>query len=478
MSKLSANFLLAGASVLLVAVSLYFAFFLPGYFTDLQLLGGVFFLEVMLAVAWRFERRFFPVLLIVFLAAGTDVPWSATWTSVRWAVLAFGSIVGMAIYLRNSQCSFGIFHLTAFFCCLAAFVSALVSNSPEASVGKAASLLLLFLFGTGGARLAIRNPRFARGLLNGCEGMVYFTVLSYGVFDVEFFGNSNSLGAVMGIGCMPLLLWGSIVEETRTLRIRRTLAFLLAMLLCLDSYSRASISAGLIACAFLCVGFRRYSLLIKGLAIAGVAAVLVMTFRPLESATKADTLVSAFVYKGHPDESVLASRKTPWDETISSIQQSPWFGTGFGTSFVASQEKQKVNALRSFTGITREHGNSYLAITEWVGLLGIIPFIGLLLLVVRSVMLGFITLRRLRYTNALFTPLSAVLLAGMIGAFFEDWMFAVGSYLCVFFWSLAFVLPDLLPAAEVAMTSIPGPLQPQPIASSWNPELGIALPGR
>lgn len=476
MSKLPSKLLFAGAGILLVVASLCCAFFSPGYFTDWQLLGGVFFLEVLLAIAWRFEQRFFPILLIVFLAAGTDVPWAETWTSVRWAILAFGSIVGMAIYLRASRCSFNVFHLTAFFCCLAAFVSALVSNSPEASVGKAVSLLLLFLFGAGGARIAVRNPRFARGLLNGCEGLVYFTALSYGVFDVEFFGNSNSLGAVMGVACMPILLWGGIVEENRGRRIRRMLAFLLAMLLCLDSYSRASISAGFISCAFLCVGFRRYGLLVKGVAIAGLAAVLVMTFSPLESATKADTLVSAFVYKGRPDEGVLASRKTPWDETISSIQQSPWFGTGFGTSFVASQEKHKVNALRSFTGITREHGNSYLAITEWVGLLGIIPFIGLLLLTGRSVALGFVVLRRMRYTSALFTPISAVLLAGMIGAFFEDWMFAVGSYLCVFFWSLAFILPDLIPRPEVAAAVLDP--QPQSISPAWNPELGIILPAR
>jgi hypothetical protein len=36
-----------------------------------------------------------------------------------------------------------------------------------------------------------------------------------------------------------------------------------------------------------------------------------------------------------------------------------------------------------------------------------------------------------------------VCLAGMVGAVFEDWLFAVGYYLSVFVWSLAFCLVDV-----------------------------------
>lgn len=460
----------------LIAGFCYEAFSSPGYFTDLQLWGALLLLELLLLVAWRFEQRFFPLLLLIFLAAGTDVPMGGIWSSVRWVVLAFGAVVGLVIYCRNYRCSFGMVHLIAVFCCLSALVSALVSNAPEASAGKAVSLLLLVMFGAGGARLAVcANPKFTTWLLTGCELLVYFTTVCYGVFQYEFFGNTNSLGAVMGIIAMPILLWGILIADNGRLRTRRTVVFLLALLLCLDSYSRASISAGLISCTFLCIGFRRYSLLAKGLAIAAVGAMIVMTFRPLESAKRADSLVDAFVYKGRPDDGLLASRKTPWDETISSIQQSPWFGTGFGTSFVVSQEKQRVEALRSFAGSLREHGNSYLAITEWVGLLGVMPFFGLLILVGKNVMSGLFYMRRTKDFNALFVPICAVIAAGMVGAFFEDWMFAVGSYLCIFFWSLAFALPDLLAGlrAEPAPMAVPVPQTAMP----WNADLGI-LPGR
>jgi len=343
---------------------------------------------------------------------------------------------------------------------------------------KSISLLLLFLYGAGGARTVILgNRNFSKRLLQGCELVVCFTAISYGVFNYSFFGNANSLGAVMGIAAMPVLLWGVIIAETSSQRTRRTLFFLLALLLCLDSYSRASISAGLISCAFLCIGLRRYRLLFKGLAIAGIAAMLVITFRPLESGKNSDSLVNAFVYKGRPEEGLLASRKTPWDETIASIQQSPWFGTGFGTSFLGLDQKERADALRSFAGTSREHGNSYLAIAEWVGLVGIIPFAGLILLIVRNLWFGFLCMRRSSNLCELFIPVCSIILAGLVGAFFEDWMFAVGSYLCVFFWSFAFMLPDLLPARGPAMDFVG---EPNLLSNSsrWNPEFTPVMQGQ
>jgi len=50
-------------------------------------------------------------------------------------------------------------------------------------------------------------------------------------------------------------------------------------------------------------------------------------------------------------------------------------------------------------------------------------------------------------------PLAMVLLAGFAHAGFEDWMFAVGSYPCVYFWTFAFVLADLVPAADTVLVS-------------------------
>ena len=94
-------------------------------------------------------------------------------------------------------------------------------------------------------------------------------------------------------------------------------------------------------------------------------------------------------------------------------------------------------------GTSREHGNSYLALLEWVGLLGIVPFLLLIAgLALEIAVVGRYMQRTLDGTHPAI-PLAMVCLAGLVGAVFEDWLFAVGYYLCVFVWSLAFCLVDV-----------------------------------
>lgn len=47
-------------------------------------------------------------------------------------------------------------------------------------------------------------------------------------------------------------------------------------------------------------------------------------------------------------------------------------------------------------------------------------------------------------------PLAMVVLAGFVHASFEDWLFAVGSYLSLWFWASAFMLADLVPQSAIA----------------------------
>src|SRR5262249_35141712 len=46
-------------------------------------------------------------------------------------------------------------------------------------------------------------------------------------------------------------------------------------------------------------------------------------------------------------------------------------------------------------------------------------------------------------------PVAMIVLSGLLHAGFEDWLFAPGYYLCVFFWSLAFILVDIVPPKNV-----------------------------
>jgi O-antigen ligase len=425
-------------------------FFRPGYLLSVEYLGVLVFVEILAAVIWKFPQRFFPFLIVIFIAASTTLPFQ----SARWFLLGAGAIVGCVLCLKTRLQPVGLFHWLALFCILAALLSATAPDYPKQALLKSLSLLLLFLYGAFGARLAVagRAENFARGLLLGCEALVYLLAVCYFVLDLQFLGNPNSLGLVTGVVALPILLWGILVSDKVLVRRRRVFAFLLTLVLLLSSYSRASIAAGAISCALLCMILRRYKLLTKGCIVAALAAVAVVAIAPPLSETP-NSVSSAFLYKGHTDGGLLGSRKSVWEKTISTIREHPLLGTGFGTIGSNFETGEISGRYSSSSAITREHGNSYLAIIEGVGLLGVLPFFTLVILVGVNATRVLMWTRTNGEARSLALPIAIVIVAALFHASFEDWLFAVGNYLCVFFWSLAFILVDLVPARESQSSS-------------------------
>ena len=425
----------------------YLVMFRPGDLLSNENLEILIFLQLFAAVLWKFEQRFFPFLIVIFLGAATEVPFQTALVSGRWLILGVGAVVGCLLCLKDRARSMSMIHLVAFFCVLAALLSATAPEYPSQAILKALSLLLLFIYGSFGARLAVsgRAEQFASGLLLGCEVLAYLLAILYFIFRQDFLGNPNSLGLVTGVVLMPILLWGVLVSNQVSVRRRRTFAFLLAMLLLLSSYSRASIAAAAISSVLLCVLVRRYKLLVNGFFAAALAAALVVALAPPLAETPS-SVSAAFLYKGHEGAGLLDSRTSVWERTISTIRDHPLLGTGFGTIGTSFDNGDVSGKFASSNRITREHGNSYLAIVEGVGLLGVVPFLILVLMVTINAIRALVWTRTTGDPRALAFPIAVIVVAGLVHAGFEDWLFAVGNYLCVFFWSLAFVLMDLIPA--------------------------------
>jgi O-antigen ligase len=446
------------------------ALFRPNYFSDPGFLGALLFLQLLLGILLKYREMFFPALLVVFLLAGTMVPAHEVWTSVRWLVLGAGAAAGLLIWLRSHDRPVAVFHWIAFACVLTAMLSAMGSAHPEVALLKSLSLLLLFLYAASGGRFALagREAKFFLSLLLGCEILVYVSAVAYLVLHVELFGNRNSLGVVTGVVALPMLLWGLLISERRAQRHRRAVALLLCQFLLLSSYERAGIVAALVSATLLCVGLRRYRLLFTGLALALLAAPIVITFVPLPAADVADdaSLTSRFVYKGKREAGILGSRKTVWGRTVSSLREHPRFGTGFGTSASAYDKTQFVEQFSSTGQVTREHGNSYLEIVEWVGWLGVVPFAVLLFLVAANVARVLTWMRRTGTASSPAVPLAVFLAGALVHAGFEDWLFAVGYHTCVLFWTLAFLLPDFVPAKAATQLRRFGAGYPSPVSGN------------
>jgi O-antigen ligase len=439
----------AGLPVILVLALIILGRSMPGYFNNQQYLAGFVVVQILLLSLWFYDRFFFPFLMIAFFWAGMDLPMNESWTMGRWVVLAVGAIVGFARAMRMGVQRYHPFHLAAFFCVGSALVSATVSVLPQIALMKACSLLILFLYAASGARLVLRNPdRFFRGLLLACELSAYGSAFAYLVLGTEIWGNGNSLGAVEGVVAAPVLLWGALVASNRNLRIRRAIGCVVALYLVYFSVSRASMLATATTMLVLLVSLRRNKLIVQGLF--GISCVVAITAigAPRHFDDLKTSLVEGVIYKGHEDQGVLGSRMAPWQEAVQVIEENPFFGSGFGTSTSGDKPFGETGTFSSTAATNREHGSSYLAITEWVGLLGIVPFIALVVFAAQGVFRVCVYLRRTGDVSHYSVPLMLVVLAGLLHAGFEDWLFAVGYYLTVLFWSLVFILMDVLPDAS------------------------------
>ena len=434
--------IVVGATLCSVLLLTYLAYFRPWYFNQSNMVG-LFALELLIVALWMYRRMFFTLVIVAFLLAGMTLPGAGGgWSMVRWIVLALGAFVGLLIVLREGGVSFEFLHLLAVLAVAVFFASASVSRFPTYTLLKACSMLLLFVYASTGARIAVagREDRFFPGLLGGCEVFVGVVAVLYFIFGINSMGNPNSLGAVMAV-CAPVLLWGILLGGKTSVQGRRLILYALCMYLALGSRARAGIAAALISSALLCIALRRYKLLIKGTIALAVLLSAVSLFRP----ELVSSFFSSLVYK-NDSGAVLASRQSPWQMTFDNINDHPWFGTGLGTTDTDGPTGQSM--FSSNVSASAERGSSYLSILAGVGILGVLPTFLMLLVLLRNVMR---VVSWMRHTGSPFhpaIPLALIVVAGFINAIFEDWMFAVGNYLCVFFWLSAFILADVVPSAR------------------------------
>jgi O-antigen ligase len=437
----------------------------PFLFANTTYLGAIMAVEVVIACLWRFQKVFFPATMGCFVLAATGLPFSAECFTLRWLFLGVGGFAGLIFWVRTNRARhFSPFHLVALFCILAALASASASNVPVTAVLKVASLFLLFLYCSTGGRFALagHEERFVRSLVLGCEVLVFAVSVSY-FAGYDVFGNRNNMGAIIGVVATPVLLWAALVAESRAERQRRYIALALCGVLLYVTACRAAILADTVLTVVLTVALRRPRLLLRAAFVAALFLETMAVANPAHMGEFMDSLSGRLIFKldGRPAQGVFGSRETPWDETISAVKQHPWFGTGFGTSDIGENGPDVgTSSIYTMEGSNREHGSSYLALAEYMGLLGILPFLVLLVLLIRQAALVGAWMRRTRSPFHYAVPFAMVIVAGIIHAGFEDWLVAAGSYLCVFFWVSAFLLVDLSSEIKADLKASPSNLLP------------------
>jgi O-antigen ligase len=449
--------ILISGTVLSVPIALYLAYSRPGYFTSPVFLGGFLLFEAMLVASWLYRRIFLPIVLLSFLFAGVELPVGGIWVAGRWFFLALGAAVGSFIMLRERNHYFKLFHGLAILAAVAALVSSAVSHYPVFALLKASSLLLLFLYAGTGARLAAsgRESRFVTGFLLGGEIFVAVIVL-FSLAGIEVMGNPNSLGAVMSVFATPILLWGTMIDDTPIIHHRRMLLLVAAMYLIWYSHSRASLLAAFFSCSLLCLCLRRYRLFAQGMLILVILVAASVILNPDAFwATMRSTEKSVVYKESDSGMGVFASRQAPWQNALEDIHKHVWFGSGFGTTDTGTDATAHLGKFSNTSEVASENGSSYLSILSWVGVLGVLPFGFLLCSLLAKIVRTCLWMLNTSSPYHLAIPLAIMVIAGLIDAGFEDWLFAPGYYLCVFFWSMAFILTDYSPWAPLPSFSHP-----------------------
>ena len=127
-------------------------------------------------------------------------------------------------------------------------------------------------------------------------------------------------------------------------------------------------------------------------------------------------------------EEVASNRSSRWELGVESLKKRPLLGQGYGIGGVPKSERL------SKTGVDRGYPlhNSYLQALQENGIIGTIPFLLILIMVLKVIVSrnGQIT-NELRYLHAGF---ASAFLCGCGSAFFESWMVSVGNLGTLPFW--------------------------------------------
>lgn len=425
--------------VVLVGLALFSLYYLirdlpGGQMMVLGYLTGVILLALILV---GYEKWCFPLLMMTFFWAGLNVPLNERGQVFRWAVLGLATSVGIIVWLfKGKRLKFGAFHIFTAITVLVFLSSTMGSVNPSMTFLKVSTLALLFSYASIGVRLSYRNKEgvFLKGLKLCCEATVYISAFFYNVLHHPLYGNPNSLGAVMGVVVCPILVWSVVTERTGARIARTGLALALCGVLLYQSFARASfVSAVVSGSIVLLVTYRHRVLWFSAISITAAVMIGFISFSDYWKAP-----VKRMMYKGEESEMFQARRGT-WKESIKMSGKNLIFGVGFGTAEGFSEGWR--GGFSSSLNV-RERGSSYLSVLEGVGITGCIPFAILLVLLLRRIWLVYHRLRRVRNPADPSLPMIAIVSGGLCHALFEDWLMAVGYYLCVFFWVLVFLLVD------------------------------------
>ena len=110
------------------------------------------------------------------------------------------------------------------------------------------------------------------------------------------------------------------------------------------------------------MALRKYRLLVNGMVVIALSSPAAAILRPEAFSNTLAAVTDTVIYKAKgPNDGLLASRLSPWQDAVDSIRNHFWFGTGFGTSDNGQDATEELGKFSTLVATSAEHGSSYLA---------------------------------------------------------------------------------------------------------------------
>lgn len=373
----------------------------------------------------NFRSLVFITTLILMLNQTSIGGLRAFLNNIRWVALSsMGILFFLKFFSRAYSRTFKKFDAIIMSFIIYAFISSLYSISPEQTVERSATLMLLYIavfwmiWGYAGS---ISKVREMIGAILDAAFVLYITNFVYLVaggssfVDGRFCGimeNPNSIGLLTAI-IFPLVLrrsleYGKIFDKLFIVIILATLIW---------SESRTGLFATAAASAYIMYHkLKKHRLFVASLCIfIAIVAVIPHEYYLNEKVIRFLRLESFYQY---------AARFEAWRAAMGLIRERPLFGYGFGTE----------DMLFDYFGIFFDYHkgayshNSYLGMALQLGLLGAALFF---------IPLFFVLLKRLFAAGSqslISASLTAVLISALIASFSESWLYSVGNSVTFPFW--------------------------------------------
>lgn len=351
--------------------------------------------------------------------------------SARWlpfVLLGFGVLVETALSGRSGRRFYGFDSYIVLWLAFA-FASAFFSIAPSLTLGRAATLVLMYVAvfwavwryaGRKGEESVVELILLAALVVLG-GGLLLAPFLGGLSFGERFSGlmeNPNS------VGLLTALLMPPAVERLQSRgRFRDYLLVAVMVVSVVLSGSRGGMLATLIGTTYVLWKARKRAFVV-GL-LASLAAAILILASPHER--EAEMIVDPYLRA-----QTLATgggRVEVWPVALRMIRQRPFFGHGFGTEELLFQAYgYDPESFLQHTGSYLH--NSYLGLTAQLGLVGAVTFfLPLILFAYRRIRVS-LGDACLEVTHGL----EGTLIAALVACFFESWIYSMGNSQAFPFW--------------------------------------------